>query len=220
MNIMVVSPHPDDEVLGAGGTLLRYKSEGHSIAWLIISDIHKEYGWDKRKIEKRKSEIDQVTNFFKFDKIYNLKLPTSRLDTLPVEEIVKKISKVINAFTPNIILIPHHGDVHTDHQIINNAVVSTSKWFRYPFIYKILCYETLSETEFGLNPYHNFYPNVFVDISDFLKKKIKAMEIYSSEIKDFPFPRSKISIESLARLRGSSSGFNAAEAFCLLRERI
>ena len=220
MKILVVAPHPDDEVLGAGGTLLRYKSEGHSIAWLIVTGITEDFGWSPEKISEREIEIEKVSKFFNFDKVYNLKLPTTELDTLPIGSIVQKISDVINDFRPDEIFVPHLGDVHTDHHVVHNAVVSCTKWFRYPFVKKILSYETISETDFGLDVSRQFSTNVFVDISSFLDDKIKIMSVYSSELDVFPFPRSKISIESLARYRGSSSGFEAAEAFQLLRERI
>lgn len=220
MKILVVAPHPDDEVLAAGGTLLRYKFEGNLIAWLIVTGITEDFGWSTEKISERDVEIAKVSKFFNFDHVYNLKLPTRKLDTLPIGDIIQKISDVIKDFCPDEILIPHLGDIHTDHQVVHNAVLSCSKWFRYPFIKRILSYETISETDFGLDVRCQFIPNVFVDISNFLDDKIKAMEIYSSELGVFPFPRSKISIESLARYRGSSSGFMAAEAFQLLRERI
>ena len=220
MKILVVAPHPDDEVLGAGGTLLRYKSEGHSIAWLIVTGISEDFGWSPEKISEREIEIEKVSKFFNFDKVYNLKLPTTKLDTLPIDSIVQKISHVINDFSPDEILVPHLGVVHTDHHVVHNAVVSCTKWFRYPFVKKILSYETISETDFGLDFSRQFSPNVFVDISSFLDDKIKIMSVYSSELGVFPSPRSKISVESLARYRGSSSGFKAAESFQLLRERI
>jgi N-acetylglucosamine malate deacetylase 1 len=220
MRILVVAPHPDDEVLGAGGTLLRYKSEDNLIAWLIVTGINEDFGWSSHKITERDAEISKISKFFNFDEVHNLKLPTTKLDTLSMGDIVQKISDVIKSFSPDEILIPHLGDIHTDHQVVHNAVLSCTKWFRHPFVKRILSYETISETDFGLDTSRQFSPNVFVDISNFLDDKIKAMGIYSSEIGDFPFPRSKISIESLARYRGSSSGFYAAEAFQLLRERI
>ena len=220
MKILVVAPHPDDEVLGAGGTLLRYKFEGNSIAWLIVTGITEDFGWSTEKISERDVEIAKVSEFLNFDHVYNLKLPTSKLDAMPIGDIIQKISDVIKDFCPDEILIPHLGDIHTDHQVVHNAVLSCSKWFRYPFVKRILSYETISETDFGLDVRCQFIPNVFVDISNFLDDKLKAMEIYSSELGLFPFPRSKVSIESLARYRGSSSGFMAAEAFQLLRERI
>jgi LmbE family N-acetylglucosaminyl deacetylase len=220
MKILVVAPHPDDEVLGVGGTLLRYKFEGNSIAWLIVTGCTENFGWSTEKISERDVEIAKVSKFFNFDHVYNLKLPTTKLDTMPIGDVIQKISDVIIDFSPDEIFIPHSGDIHSDHQIVHNAVLSCTKWFRYPCVKRILCYETISETDFGLDINRQFIPNVFVDISNFLDEKIKAMEIYSSEMGVFPFPRSKISIESLARYRGSSSGFMAAEAFQLLRERI
>lgn len=220
MKILVVAPHPDDEVLGAGGTLLRYKSEGKAIAWLIVTEITEEFGWTPDKISGREQEIVKISNFLKFDKVYKLNLPAARLDTLPMADIVQKMSHVIKDFEPDEILIPHLGDIHTDHQVVHNAVLACTKWFRYPSVKRVLCYETISETNFGLDVAGQFIPNVFVDISEFLVHKLDAMEIYSSEMGVFPFPRSRISIESLARYRGSSSGFHAAEAFQLLRERI
>ena len=149
--------------------------------------------------------------------VYNLGLPTTKLDTLPIGDIVQKISELIESYRPEEIFIPHLGDVHTDHTVVFNAVASGTKSFRYPFIKRVLSYETISETDFGLDVSTSFNPNVFVDISGFLGKKLKAMEIYSSEMDEFPFPRSRESVEALARVRGATSGFKAAEAFQLLR---
>lgn len=220
MKVLVVAPHPDDEVLGVGGTILNYKSKGASVAWLIATDLKEDYGWNQHKISEREAQIDQISRFFDFDEVYKLGFPTTRLDALPLGDVVQKVSEVVNSFRPDEIFVPHLGDAHSDHKVIHSAVLSCTKWFRYPFIKRVLAYETISETEFGLDASHSFVPNVFVDISEYLDLKVKAMEIYSSEISSFPFPRSRVSIEALARYRGSSSGFSAAEAFLLLRERV
>lgn len=220
MKVLVVAPHPDDEVLGVGGTILNYKSKGASVAWLIATELKEDYGWSKDKILEREAEINEISRYFDFDEVHQLGLPTTKLDALPLGDVVQKVSDVVNSFRPDVIFVPHIGDVHTDHKVIHTAVLSCTKWFRYPFIKRVLAYETISETEFGLDAGHSFMPNYFVDISQFLELKIKAMEIYSSEISSFPFPRSRVAIEALARYRGSSSGFWAAEAFLLLRERV
>jgi len=219
MKTLVVAPHPDDEALGVGGTLLRRKAEGASTAWLIVTGITKDFGWSDEKVATRETEISRISEFFGFHEVYNLRLPTTKLDIVPIYEVVQKISECINLYRPEEVFIPHIGDVHTDHGVVFNAVVSCTKWFRYPFIKRILSYETISETDFGLDSSLVFSPNVFVDISDFIEQKLKAMEIYSLEMGDFPFPRSRQSIEALAKVRGSSAGFKAAEAFQLLRER-
>ena len=219
MKTLVIAPHPDDEILGPGGTLLRRKSEGDSIAWLIVSEMSLDDGWSNEKINSRKKEIVEINNFFKFDYLYNLGFPTTKVNTIPMSEIVQKIFNVIDLYKPDELLIPHSGDVHSDHVIVSKAAISCSKWFRSPSIKRILSYETLSETEFGLANNNKFHPNFFIDISEFLEKKIQAMEIYNSETGNFPFPRSRVSIESLARIRGSASGFKAAESFELLMQR-
>ena len=219
MKTLVVAPHPDDEVLGAGGTLFRRKAQGGSIAWLIVTDVTQDAGWPEAKIAQRRSEIQSVSQMYGFSTVFNLALPTTKLDTLPVSEIVRKIGECIQSYHPEEILIPHAGDVHTDHGVVFNAVVSCTKWFRYPFIERILSYETISETDFGLDFARGFVPNVFIDISEFLVQKLEALEIYVSETGEFPFPRSRQAVEALARYRGSTAGFRAAEAFQLLRER-
>lgn len=218
--ILVVAPHPDDEVLGVGGTILRLKSEGALVAWLIVTSMSPENGWAENKIDKRRSEIIEVINFFKFDSVIQLNFPVSRLDQVPMEELVKKISEAINIFKPSDVYLPHRSDVHTDHRIVFDAVSSSTKWFRHPSVNRVLAYETLSESDFSLGIDNLFQPNIFVNIGPFLPKKIEAMKIYESETGIFPFPRSPESINALAMLRGSASGYMAAEAFQLMRERI
>ena len=117
------------------------------------------------------------------------------------------------------IFVPHPADVHSDHRVVFDAVSACTKWFRYPSVKRVLAYETLSETDFGLGTNQPFRPNVFVDVEHFFIKKLQAMDIYASEVGEFPFPRSHEAIRALATLRGAASGFKAAEAFELLRER-
>jgi len=217
---IVVAPHPDDEVLGVGGTLLRRKAEGVKVAWLIVTAISVESGWSEEKVIKRSGEIRRVTELFDFDEVFILNFPTTQLDRLPMGDLVTEISKVFKSFEPEEVFVPHPSDIHTDHRIVFDAVASCSKWFRYPSIKRILAYETLSETDFGLGIDQCYRPNVFVNISPYLSEKLRAMSIYSSEVGEFPFPRSHEAIRSLAALRGVASGFEGAEAFMLLKEII
>tara|TARA_B100000767_G_scaffold195228_1_gene182271 strand:+ start:19886 stop:20548 length:663 start_codon:yes stop_codon:yes gene_type:complete len=219
MRTIVVAPHPDDETLGVGGTLLRRKSEGASLAWLIVTSISVESGWSSEKVKQRADEIQRITQLYGFDEVYSLNFQTTRLDTIPMGDIVEAVSKVVKKFKPAEVFVPHPGDVHTDHHVVFDAVSASTKWFRFPSVKRILTYETLSETDFGLAKGQAFCPNVFVDIEHFFSKKLQAMDIYSSEMGGFPFPRSHKAIQALATLRGSASGFKAAEAFELLRER-
>lgn len=217
---MVVAPHPDDEVLGVGGTLLRRKEEGAKVAWLIVSNISVETGWSEQQVSQREDEINRVRELFCFDEVFRLDFPTTHLDRVPMSDLVSAVSDVFRSFQPTEVFVPHPSDVHTDHRIVFDAVASCTKWFRYPSIKRILAYETLSETEFSLAGGECFRPNVFINITPFIKDKVRAMGIYSSELGEFPFPRSRVAIQSLALLRGATSGCDAAEAFMLLKEII
>lgn len=219
--ILVISPHPDDETLGCGGAILRHKNKGDEINWLIVTAVTEDIGYAPDKIMERSIEIQKVSNAYGFSSIHQCEFPTTMLDTIPTSDIVKKFSKIFNEVKPNIVYLPYRGDVHTDHRIVFDAGSSCLKWFRYPSVKRVLAYETLSETDTALNPDANaFRPNVFIDISLFLEDKINIMKIYYGELGKFPFPRSEEAIRAQAALRGSSSGFKAAESFMLLKEII
>lgn len=219
MRTIVIAPHPDDEVLGVGGTILRRKTEGAKIAWLIVTGITADAGWDDIKIQKRAREINEITRLFGFDSVFELNFPAANLDQVAMISLVNSISNVFKNFEPEEVFLPHPSDIHSDHRIVFEAAASCTKWFRYPSIKRVLAYETLSETDFGLATHPVFRPNVFIDIEPYLAGKFQAMNIYTSEVSGFPFPRSYEAIKALADLRGAASGFKAAEAFELLRER-
>lgn len=212
MKILVVSPHPDDETLGAGGSLLRYKSEGNKIYWLNITNMKIEYGFCQKQIEKRQKEIERVIRAYNFDDFFDLGLCPAKLEQYESDSIIKKISTVISSIEPDTIILPYKSDVHSDHGIVFNWCYSCTKIFRYPYIKRILAMEILSETDFAL-PEEKFAPNYFIDISDFLDMKIEILNMYDSEVSKHPFPRSNKGIKSLATLRGISAGTNYAEAF-------
>ena len=218
--ILIFAPHPDDETLGCGGTLFRHKQDGDDLYWVIVTCISKEFGWPIDAIKKRDAEIEAVGEKYGFKDIFNFGLPTTKIDTLPVSDLIQKITDVLVKIEPEIIYMPFAYDVHTDHQLIGKTLQSTIKWFRHPYIKKVLMYETLSETEYNFVDNRSFRPIVFINISNFLRDKIETMKIYKSEIDDFPFPRSEKTIRSLAALRGSQSGYKAAEAFELVFHRI
>ncbi len=219
--ILVVSPHPDDETLGCGGTLLRHKAQGDQLYWLNVTVSRTEQGFTPESVRNREVEIAQVKERYGFRKFFNLGFPTTRLDQVPAAEMVRKVKEVVEEIRPEEIYSPYGGDAHTDHRAVFNAVAACGKTFRAPFVKRILIYETLSETEFGVDPKESiFRPNVFVDIAPYLNEKIEIMKIYQSEMGKFPFPRSEKAIQALAALRGSTAGFEAAEAFMLLKEVI
>ena len=217
MKSLIVAPHPDDEILGVGGTILKRKSEGNKIAWLIITKPSPSLGWGIERLNQRKIEIELIRNFMGFDEVFNLEFECGFLDSIPLNKLVNSISEVISKFKPKEIFIPHYGDVHSDHGIVNRTVISATKCFRQPSVKRIMTYETMSETEFGLDRSNIFSPNLFIDISKYIDKKLKALDIYKNEISEFPFPRSKEALLSLGKYRGASSGLKVAEAFEILR---
>lgn len=220
MKTIIVAPHPDDEVLGAGGTLLRRKAEGAKVGWVIVTSISTNSSFTDDKKRQRADEIARIAEFFNFDSTFELNFPTTQLDRIPMSDLVAAISAVFTSFKPNEVFLPHPSDVHTDHQVVFNAAASCTKWFRYSSVKRVLAYETLSETDFGLGLENTFRPNVFIDIEPYLEQKLSAMNIYASELGSFPFPRSHEAMRALATLRGAASGFKAAEGFELLRERL
>ena len=132
--------------------------------------------------------------------------------------LVNYISGVVAGFQPDEVLLPYPGDVHSDHRVTFEAVSACTKWFRHRTVKRVLAYETLSETDFGIDPRDaQFKPNLFVNISDYLEQKLQLMRVYSSELGEFPFPRSEKSLRALAQIRGAQAGCEAAEAFMSLR---
>jgi len=217
--ILVVAVHPDDETLGCGGALLKHKSKGDEIHWLICTGMYEQDGFEKSVVEKRNSEIDRVAALYDFDGIHQLGLPAMKVDEFTMSELIVKISSVVKSVLPDTIYLPFKGDVHSDHRKIFEAAYSCTKSFRYPSIKKMLMVETLSETEFAPSTKEEaFVPNYFVDISEFLEKKLQIMLSYESEIAAHPFPRSERNIRALATLRGATAGCEYAESFVLLKE--
>lgn len=216
--ILVVAPHPDDETLGCGGTLLRHRVEKDEIHWLVMTEMDVSQGYSSEAIAERTEEIAAVEKAYPFDSVFRIGFPTARLDDIPRAEHIEKIGEVFREIAPSHIYIPFPGDIHTDHRITYEASLACTKWFRYPSVRRVLAYETLSETDLATAPHPPFQPNVFVDIGQYLERKIEIMNIYSEEIGEFPFPRSDDAIRALAAVRGTSCGVKAAEAFLLLKE--
>jgi len=218
---LVVAPHPDDEILGPGGTLLRRKSEGGTVGWLVVTALASSKNADLERKRTREIEIENARTALGINAkdSWFLNYPTTRLDTVPMGDLVTAVSQVIQDFEPEEILVPFWGDAHSDHRIVFDAVAACTKWFRYPFIKRVLAYETLSETDASIGHRDSFDPNVFVDISDWLDEKIRVLKCYESELGEFPFPRSEEAVRALSQVRGAASGFVAAEGFMLMKER-
>ena len=219
--VLVVAPHPDDETLGCGGTLLRHISDGDEVHWLIMSTITQELGFSQARVKERAKEIKKVADAYKFSSVKQANFVTTKLDIYAKSELISFVSEVVNTLLPEIIYIPYSNDAHSDHAEVFGAVAACTKSFRYPFIKKVRVYETLSETEFSIYQGNNcFRPNLWIDISEYLERKVEIMNMYVGEMGRHPFPRSEKNIRALATYRGATSGTNFAESFVSLIERI
>ena len=217
-NIIIISAHPDDEILGAGGTILKHIKQGDNVYWLITTNILNLKNSSQDQILKRNKEIEAIKNKVGFKKLFILDYPAANLSSSSLISMVPKISDVFNEVKPEIVYCVNRTDAHSDHLFTFNAVMACTKSFRYPFIKKVLLYECISETEFApAIPEKVFQPNYFIDISNFIDDKINLMKIYESELGSHPFPRSIRNIKALATFRGATCGVEYAEAFQLIK---
>ena len=216
--VIVISAHPDDETLGAGGTLLKHKNDGDQIFWLIVTNISEGQGFSSDRVHSRQIEIDKVSAIFGFEQVFKLDYPTMTLSSSSLLTLVPKISEVFSKVQPEIIYTLNRSDAHSDHRVLFDAVMACTKSFRYPFIKRVLMYECISETEFAPALSEKaFLPNYFVEITEYMTIKLEIMEIFESELGEHPFPRSLENIKALATYRGASVGVKYAEAFQLIK---
>jgi LmbE family N-acetylglucosaminyl deacetylase len=223
-SILVVVSHPDDEVLGCGGTIAKHCAEGHSVAVLFIADgvtsrhrfeILEQHVLDRRRAAETASGILGVSD------ITFLPHRDNQLDQVPLLVLAQDIEKTVGRLRPEIIYTHHSGDVNIDHRCTHDAVITACRPQPGFSVKRVLFFETLSSTEWrppsSMRP---FAPNWFNDISAFLDQKRRALEAYAEELRPYPHPRSVEAVEYLARWRGASVGLAAAEAFELGREVI
>ena len=220
--VLVIAVHPDDETLGCGGTLLKHKAQGDEIYWLVVTGPIKgdHPAFTDEFIAQRDALVDRVSSEYGFNETIKLNLPTQKLHAVDLKDIILKVSEVLKRIQPDTIYMMYNNDVHSDHRVAFDAAYSCTKSFRYPFIKRILMIEALSETEFSLATQGTtFVPNVYVDITSYLDKKLEIMSLFEGELMVEPWPRSLSSIKALARVRGSRAGVMYAESFQLLYEK-
>lgn len=209
--MLVVAAHPDDEVLGVGGTILKHVAAGDKVSVCIVTKAY-EPEWSKEYIARKVIEQKKVDKLLGVTKRFNLNLPTVKLNILPHGELNQKIATVINRVKPDIVYTHFEGDLNYDHTLIYRAcAVST----RPPQRIKLFCFETISETEWNNRA---FVPNIWVDIGKYFSKKVMAFEVYRSEVKAPPHPRNAKGLAILAKKRGAEICAEYAEAFMLIRE--
>ena len=224
--ILIVAAHPDDEVLGCGGTLIKMRKAGYKIQCIFISDGESSRNIkDKRKllkfIEEREKQAIQVSKILKFDKPKFFRLPDNKLDTVPLIKIIRIIENEIKILKPSIIFTHSQADLNVDHSLLCKSVLTATRPFSKTFVKKIISFEVASNSELYFSNNKKFFkPNFFSDINKEIKLKLKALKIYKNEIRKAPHSRSLKGLENLAKYRGSQSGTKFSEAFEILREII
>ena len=218
--VLIIAAHPDDEVLGCGGTIARHCKQGDNVTVLIMAD-----GVNSRSVDSQAQNIDerkicahQANSILGVSDLILLSYPDNKMDTVPLLDVVKDIEKVIDKIHPEIIYTHNACDVNIDHRIVNDAVVTACRALPEQSVKQLLFFEIPSSTEWRPPASgYVFQPNWFTDISDTLEIKLEALSAYSEELREFPHPRSLKAVEHLACWRGASTGLIAAEAFELAR---
>lgn len=218
MNVLVIAPHPDDEVLGCGGTIAKHASQGDDVYVAIVTKGHEPLFSDK-SVEQVREECKTADAMLGVRETLFLDFPAAMLETIPRYKFNDAFIKLIQNIKPDVVYLPHRGDMQLDHKMTVDAAMVALRPKYDHVVRRIYAYETLSETGWDVpNTTNEFIPTSYNVIDGFIEKKIEAMKIFESQIAEFPNARSVEGIRALALYRGTTVGAKAAEAFVLLRE--
>ena len=223
ISVLVIAAHPDDEILGCGGTIARHIKNGAMVSVLIMADgiTSREKSSTEllaKEIGERQECANLANRILGVNDLTLLSYPDNRMDRAVLLDVVKDVEKKLDQLKPSIVYTHHAGDVNIDHYIVHEAAIVACRPQPDHCVRELLFFETPSSTEWRpAASRSSFEPNWFIDISETLDLKLKALQAYDSELRQFPHPRSLSAVEHLARWRGASVGLEAAEAFELGR---
>ncbi len=218
MKVLVFAPHPDDEIIGAGGTIAKRAKDGDEVYVCVVTKGVSPV-FNPEFIEQGRRECREADAKLGVKETIFLDFPAVMLETVPRYEFNGKIAEVVQRIKPEEVFIPHRGDMQIDHQMVVDAAMVAVRPRGKNYPKRVYAYETLSETGWNIpNTVNEFIPTVYEDISEFLRTKIEAMSIFESQLAAFPEARSIGTIEALAKYRGATVSVEAAESFCLVRE--
>lgn len=216
--MLVVAPHPDDEVLGVGGTIARFVAESREVSVVIVTKGEPER-FGSEQVEKVREESKAAHAVLGVKRSLFLDLPAARLDTVAHGDLNEALREVVAAARPRVVFLPFGGDLHLDHRLVFDSAMVALRPVPVSEVGEIYAYETLSETNWnaghGITP--NFTPDCFVRLGQHLETKLQAMRAYRSQLRDFPAERSVIALTALAHHRGAMVGTESAEAFMTIR---
>ena len=215
--ILVIAAHPDDEVLGCGGTLLKHATNNDKILLLFATDGESSRRSGSKKILYRKKQASKVAKIINAQTPVFLNFPDNQLDKINILKIAKIFANIVHRFKPDIIYTHHYNDLNIDHRLTFEATMIACRPLVESSVTEIYCFEILSSTGWRGISNLAFKPNVYVDIKDYIRKKIDLMKIYEKEIRPSPHPRSVESINARAISRGSEVSLSYAESFELIR---
>jgi LmbE family N-acetylglucosaminyl deacetylase len=223
MTTLVIASHPDDEVLGCGGTIAKHTQQGEAVFIAILGEgITSRYQQrseaDQEIVNALHTRSQQVATMLGSRELFMFNLPDNRFDTVPLLDVVKVIEELIDRISPQVIYTQHGGDLNIDHVVTYRATLTATRPTRGQPVREVYAYEVASSTEWAFQQFAPaFRPNVFVDIASTLETKVQAMGHYESEARAFPHPRSPKALRAIAHRWGSVVGCAAAEAFELVR---
>lgn len=216
--VLVIAPHPDDEVLGAGGVIARLAAEGAEVNVVVVTRGRPPH-FAEALVDQVRGEAEAAHRILGVHRTYFLDLPAAALDTVAHRDINEALGGVFRSVEPERVFVPFPGDIHLDHQVVFQSAMVASRPTAAAFPRAVYAYETLSETNWNA-PYVTppFVPTVYFDITGHLDAKLEAMRAFASQLRPPPHERSLASLEALATLRGSTVGVRAAEGFVLVRQ--
>ncbi len=218
MKVLVIAPHPDDEIIGVGGTIANRTKKGDEVYVCIVTKGTTPI-FNPEFIEQGRKECREADKKLGVKETIFLDFPAVMLETIPRYKFNAKIAEVIEKINPDEVYIPHRGDMQLDHQMVVDAAMVAVRPRGNNYPKRIYAYETLSETGWNIpNVNNEFIPTVYEDITETIDLKIEAMKIFESQLAPFPAARSIGAIEALAKFRGATVSLKSAEAFSLIRE--
>lgn len=222
MKVLIVAAHPDDEVLGCGGTIAKLSGR-HDVAVAFLGEgVTSRYSRPEQApraaLEKLHADARTVAKMLGIRSITFHNLPDNRFDEIPLLDIVKHLEGLIETLRPEVVYTHHPGDLNVDHTVSFRAVLTATRPTKACPVREIYCFEAASSTEWSFQRIASpFRPSVFVDIAETLKTKIEALKVYDGEIRDSPHPRSADALHARCRYWGSMVGLEYAEPFELIR---